>query len=139
MPWPQLGTQSPGSVPHGMDSVSCSERHAEHACCNSHAAIMNDPPRIPNSEFQTPHSPVPVPLPDLGTGSARCESSAWFVEVGELVETGEPLLEVLTPGVTCDVCSPVTGRISRLVKDLDASVLPGEVVAWVDPCSRVTP
>ncbi len=120
--------------------MSCSERHAERACYNNHGAmIMNDPPPIPNSAFRTPHSAVPVPLPDLGTNGEPVRVSAWFVEVGELVETGEPLLEVLTPGVTCDVCSPTTGRISRLVQDLDASVMPGEVVAWIEPsvASRV--
>jgi pyruvate dehydrogenase E2 component (dihydrolipoamide acetyltransferase) len=84
------------------------------------------------SEIPDPKSPIPVPLPDLGTDGDPVRVSAWFVEVGDPVETGEPILEVVTPGVTCDVCSPATGRISRLVHDLDASVLPGDVVAWVD-------
>lgn len=134
MPSPQLGTQLPNWVLNGWGGVSCSEQRAKRACDNHHAAIvMNDPPAIPNSELRIPHSPVPVPLPDLGTAGEPVRVSAWFVEIGELVETGEPILEVLTPGVTCDVCSPTTGRISRLVKDLDASVLPGEVVAWIEP------
>ncbi len=88
---------------------------------------------IPNSEFRAPNSGVPVPLPDLGTGGEPVRVSAWFVEVGDPVEIGEPILEVVAPGITCDVCSPASGRIRRVLKDLDAPVQSGDVVAWVDP------
>ncbi len=100
---------------------------------------MTDFPSNPKSEIPDPKSSVAVPLPDLRTAGEPVRVSAWFVEVGDEVEAGEPILEVVTPGVTCDVCAPVPGRISRIVKDLDAAVRPGEVVAWVEPRSRVTP
>jgi len=90
-------------------------------------------PSNPQSEVPNPKSPVPVLLPELGTADEPVRVSAWFVEVGDLVETGEPILEVMVAGVTCDVCSPAAGRISRALKDLDAVVLPGEVLAWVTP------
>jgi pyruvate dehydrogenase E2 component (dihydrolipoamide acetyltransferase) len=96
-------------------------------------------PSIPKSEIPDPKSSVPVLLPELGTADEAVRVSAWFVEVGDLVETGEPILEVMVAGVTCDVCSPASGRISRALKDLDSVVLPGEVVAWLEPRSRVTP
>jgi pyruvate/2-oxoglutarate dehydrogenase complex dihydrolipoamide acyltransferase (E2) component len=76
--------------------------------------------------------PIYIPLPDLGTGTAPVRVSAWFVEVGDEVEVGEPILEVVIPGVTSDVCSPVTGRISRILKDIDSLVSPGEIVAWIE-------
>ena len=94
---------------------------------------MTDSPSIPNSEFRIPNSPVPVPLPDLGTGDEQLRISAWFVEVGDPVEAGEPIVEVMVAGVTCDVCSPAAGRISRALKNLDAVVVPGEVLAWITP------
>jgi 2-oxoglutarate dehydrogenase E2 component (dihydrolipoamide succinyltransferase) len=94
---------------------------------------MTNSPSIPNSEFRIPNSPVPVLLPELGTADEPVRVSAWFVEVGDPVEAGEPILEVMVAGVTCDVCSPAAGRVSRTVKDLDAVVRPGEVVAWVTP------
>ncbi len=100
--------------------------------------VVTDAPLNRKSEIPNPKSPVPVPLPDLGTAGESVRVSAWFVEVGDEVEAGEPILEVVMPGVTCDVCAPVPGRISRIVKDLDAAILPGEVVAWVEPRSRVT-
>ncbi|MGE5192060.1 MAG: lipoyl domain-containing protein [Deltaproteobacteria bacterium] len=100
---------------------------------------MTDPISNPKSEIPNSQSPIPVPLPDLGTAGEPVRVSAWFVEVGDLVEAGEPILEVVTPGITCDVCSPAAGRICRVVKDLDAGVLPGETVAWVEPRRPVTP
>jgi pyruvate dehydrogenase E2 component (dihydrolipoamide acetyltransferase) len=77
--------------------------------------------------------PLPIPLPDLETGAVVVRVSAWFVEVGDEVETGEPILEVVIPGVTSDVCSPVPGRITRILKDIDAVISPGEIVAWIEP------
>ena len=93
---------------------------------------MNDP--SPN-----PKSSLPISLPDLGTGGAPVRVSAWFVEIGDLIETGEPVLEVVMAGITCDVCSPASGRISRVEKSLDAHVVPGDIVAWVEVSSPVTP
>ena len=94
---------------------------------------MSDFPSVPHSEVRIPNSPVPVPLPDLGTADEPIRISAWFVEVGDAIEAGEPILEVMVAGVTCDVCSPTSGRIRRVLKDLDAAVQSGDVVAWIDP------
>ncbi|HLJ10175.1 MAG TPA: lipoyl domain-containing protein [Planctomycetaceae bacterium] len=76
---------------------------------------------------------ISIPLPDLGTGGEPVHVSAWFVEPGDTVEAGERILEVVVPGVTCDVCSPASGTIIRLAKAIDAPALPGEVVAWLAP------
>jgi pyruvate/2-oxoglutarate dehydrogenase complex dihydrolipoamide acyltransferase (E2) component len=84
-------------------------------------------------------SEIPIVLPDLGTGGAAVGVSAWFVEPGDVVEAGERILEVAIPGVTCDVSSPSAGRITRLVPDLDAQLLPGSVVAWLVPAGPGAP
>jgi pyruvate/2-oxoglutarate dehydrogenase complex dihydrolipoamide acyltransferase (E2) component len=80
-----------------------------------------------------PPSPVPVVVPDLGTAGEPVSLSAWFVEPGESVEVGEPLFEVALPGISCDVAAPVSGRVSRLVKEIDTLVVPGDIVAWLEP------
>ncbi len=85
------------------------------------------------SPSSDPRSPVPVVVPDLGTAGELVSLSAWFVEPGESVEAGEPLFEVALPGITCDVAAPVSGRVSRLAKDIDSLVAPGDVVAWLEP------
>jgi pyruvate/2-oxoglutarate dehydrogenase complex dihydrolipoamide acyltransferase (E2) component len=88
-----------------------------------------------DSPSPSSHSPttVPVVVPDLGTAGEPVSLSAWFVEPGESVDAGEPLFEVALPGITCDVLATVSGRVGRLVKDIDALVAPGDVVAWVEP------
>lgn len=78
-------------------------------------------------------SQVPVPLPDLGTAGQPVSLVAWLVEPGDSVDIGDRMLEVAIPGITCDVCSPATGIVARLEKPIDAQVLPGEVVAWIEP------
>jgi pyruvate/2-oxoglutarate dehydrogenase complex dihydrolipoamide acyltransferase (E2) component len=83
--------------------------------------------------FAHPPTPVPVVVPELGAAGEAVTLSAWFVEPGESVEAGEPLFEVALPGITCDVAAPLSGRVSRLVKDIDAPVIPGETVAWIEP------
>ena len=87
---------------------------------------MEEPTNCPQSEL------FRVPLPDLGTGAAEVRVSAWFVEVGDVVDAGDPLLEVVIPGLTSDVCSPATGRIMRILKEIDETVRPGEIVAWIE-------
>jgi pyruvate/2-oxoglutarate dehydrogenase complex dihydrolipoamide acyltransferase (E2) component len=87
----------------------------------------------PDPRPPTPSAPpTAIPLPDLGTAGEAVRVSAWFVDPGELVEAGDPILEVVMPGMTCDVCSPFSGRLVRILKDIDAMVLPGDEVAWVD-------
>jgi pyruvate/2-oxoglutarate dehydrogenase complex dihydrolipoamide acyltransferase (E2) component len=85
------------------------------------------------SPSSDPRSPVPVVVPDLGTAGEPVSLSAWFVEPGESVEVGEPLFEVALPGISCDVAAPVSGRVSRLVKEIDTLVVPGDIVAWLEP------
>ncbi|MGQ0636670.1 MAG: lipoyl domain-containing protein [Planctomycetaceae bacterium] len=75
---------------------------------------------------------TPVTIPAVGAAGNTLCVSAWFVEPGDTVEAGEPLVEVLLSGVTCDVPSPVCGRLARIERDLDAEICEGEVVAWIE-------
>lgn len=80
---------------------------------------------------------VPIVLPDVGAQGAALRVSAWFVEPGDSVEAGESVLEVMIPGVTCDVPAPVSGAIARLERQLDALVAPGDIVAWIAPSPAI--
>ena len=72
-------------------------------------------------------------MPDLGTAGEPVSLVAWLVEPGDTVEAGDRLLEVAIPGITCDVCAPASGVVGRLEKAIDAQVLPGDVLAWIEP------
>lgn len=78
-------------------------------------------------------TPVPVILPDLGASGSPLRISNWFVEPGDDVLAGDAILEVLLPGVTCDIPAPVSGRIDRIAKDVEATVQTGDTLAWIVP------
>lgn len=78
---------------------------------------------------------IPVELPELGLGprGEAVQVSGWLVEIGDRVERGDRIVEVLVPGVTFDVVAPVGGRIDRIAVRVDETVPPGGVLAWIDP------
>ena len=77
--------------------------------------------------------PLPILLPELGAGGHSLRISSWFVEPGDVVEAGDCLAEVLTGGMTCDVPTPIAGRITALEKEIDAVVQSADVLAWIEP------
>jgi pyruvate/2-oxoglutarate dehydrogenase complex dihydrolipoamide acyltransferase (E2) component len=75
---------------------------------------------------------VPVSLPDLGAADEPIRISCWLVDLGEPVDEGDRLLEVLIQGVTFDVPAPATGVLTRIEKSLDARVHTGEALGWIE-------
>lgn len=78
---------------------------------------------------------TPIVMPDLGTEGQPVCISAWFVEPGDLVESGDRVMEVLVTGVTCDLPAPAAGRIVRIEKPTESPVHPGDVLGWIDPAT----
>ncbi len=74
---------------------------------------------------------IEVRTPDLGSAEP-VQVSAWLVNVGETVLEGDRLVELLLPGVTYDVPSPVTGRLVEAAVPLNASVVAGDLLARID-------
>ena len=75
---------------------------------------------------------APVLLPDLGSADEPVRISCWLVDLGESVDEGDRLIEVLVQGVTFDVPAPVTGTLTRIEKSLDAQVQVGETLGWIE-------
>ncbi len=50
-------------------------------------------------------------MPDLGEGTVEAEVVAWHVKVGDLVEDGQLMAEVMTDKAAVEVPAPVNGRI----------------------------
>lgn len=73
---------------------------------------------------------VPVTMPDLGV--PRASLSLWFVEAGDRVEEGERLLEVLAGPATFDLSAPAAGRLTRRTVLPDDSVVPGQVLGYIE-------
>jgi 2-oxoglutarate dehydrogenase E2 component (dihydrolipoamide succinyltransferase)/2-oxoisovalerate dehydrogenase E2 component (dihydrolipoyl transacylase) len=72
----------------------------------------------------------PVILPDLG--AAPIELSLWFVDNGDLVRSGDRLVEVLVAGATFDVPSPATGTMCQRLAWPRDPIVPGQVLGLVE-------
>jgi pyruvate/2-oxoglutarate dehydrogenase complex dihydrolipoamide acyltransferase (E2) component len=71
-----------------------------------------------------------VRLPELG--AAPVHLSLWYATPGDLVYSGDRLVEVLAAGATFDVSAPVTGRlIERHAWPRDL-LQPGQVLGVVE-------
>ena len=62
-------------------------------------------------------------LPDLGEGMVEAEIVAWHVGIGEQVEEGQVIVDVMTDKANVEVPAPVKGRVLR------TSGEPGDLVA----------
>jgi pyruvate/2-oxoglutarate dehydrogenase complex dihydrolipoamide acyltransferase (E2) component len=75
---------------------------------------------------------VPILLPELGAGRDVVRVSCWLVDLGDNVEEGDRVVEVIVPGVTFDVSAPISGILSRIEKLPDAPVASGDVLGWIE-------
>lgn len=76
-----------------------------------------------------------IRLPDLSAGEEAIRVSTWLVDVGEAIEPGERLVDVLIPGVSFSVASPAAGRLVKIERMTDSFVRPGDVLGWLEPAS----
>jgi len=73
----------------------------------------------------------PVVLPDLGT-ETEIRISSWLVDLGDYVEAGDRVAEVLMRGITFDVAASAAGILTEIVKPLDAVVRAGDTLGWIE-------
>ncbi|MFA5645408.1 MAG: lipoyl domain-containing protein [Candidatus Ratteibacteria bacterium] len=58
--------------------------------------------------------------------------SFWYASEGEEVESGKPLVEVITEKTSFTVESPWTGRLVKIYAEEGAEISKGEVVADIE-------
>jgi len=76
---------------------------------------------------------VEVKLPPLGEDAPdEAEVSFWYVEVGERVEEGQDMVEMLTDKAAFTVPAPVGGLIKSIEADEGQKVKVGQVIAIVE-------
>lgn len=56
----------------------------------------------------------------------------WYVEVDGSVNSGEPLVEIMTDKVNMDVCSEVSGTVVELCVEEEGRIAPGDLLAVLD-------
>lgn len=75
--------------------------------------------------------PHAVRMPALGQTTDELRIVAWLKGEGELVERGEPLLEVETDKATLQVEAAVSGTLLAIATGVDQTVAAGSVIAYI--------
>lgn len=75
---------------------------------------------------------TPVVLPELGADADTVRVSSWLVDIGDTVEEGDRLVEVLIRGITFDVPAPSAGRLTRIEKFGGSAVRAGDILGWIE-------
>jgi pyruvate/2-oxoglutarate dehydrogenase complex dihydrolipoamide acyltransferase (E2) component len=74
-----------------------------------------------------------VRLPDLGEDAGTsAKVTFWYFEVGDRVEEGSDLVEMMTDKATFNVPSPKSGFLAEIVADEGEIVSVGEVLAIIE-------
>ncbi|MCK7676968.1 2-oxoglutarate dehydrogenase, E2 component, dihydrolipoamide succinyltransferase [Corynebacterium sp. CCM 9186] len=72
-----------------------------------------------------------VEMPELGESVTEGTITRWLKEVGDTVETDEPLLEVSTDKVDTEIPSPTSGVLTKILAEEDDTVDVGSVIAEI--------
>lgn len=75
---------------------------------------------------------MPVVVPDLVVGDT-VTVSLWLVPQGASVLEGDRIVELLAGAATIDIEAPVAGTVVAQRFDEDDAVLPGAVLAEIEP------
>jgi len=73
-----------------------------------------------------------ITVPDLGDTVEEAEISQWLVKVGDSVEEGAPLVEVLVDKASMELTAEFGGRVKALLKEEGAIVSVGEDIAVLE-------
>ena len=74
---------------------------------------------------------IEIKVPDLGEGAAEATFTAWLKQVGDTVQAGEPIAEIMTEKVNLEVESPADGVLAEQIVKEEETILPGAVLGIV--------
>jgi pyruvate/2-oxoglutarate dehydrogenase complex dihydrolipoamide acyltransferase (E2) component len=72
---------------------------------------------------------VPIVCPELG--ESRVRVGVWSAAVGTTVVQGEPLVDVVLPGLCWTVAAPRDGRLVEICVRDRATLSGGDVLGWL--------
>src|SRR4051794_39249936 len=76
--------------------------------------------------------PVEVRVPVLGESVTEATVASWLKHEGDVVEAGEPLVELETDKVNVDVAAERSGVLASIVKAAGETVHRGDILATVN-------
>ena len=75
---------------------------------------------------------IPIIVPQLHSSDDTLSISGWLVDLSDRVVTGDLIVELLIPGITFDMAAESSGRLTEILKPVDAIVHSGETIGWID-------
>jgi len=76
---------------------------------------------------------VEVTIPKLGLTMQEATVVRWLKKPGDAVKSGEPLLEIETEKITCEVESPPDGTLSEIVVGDGTVAAVAAVIGLIEP------
>lgn len=74
----------------------------------------------------------PIVLPELGASDEEIRVSCWLAELGDWIDEGDRLVEILLDGVTFDVTADRSGTLAQIECPMEAVVRSGDVLGWIE-------
>ena len=75
---------------------------------------------------------IPITIPDSLAGEQPLRLGEWSVDVGDSVDAGECLAELICPGLAIDLPAPANGVVAELIRQPEQSVTAGEILGWLE-------
>lgn len=72
---------------------------------------------------------IEVKLPEIGEGVTEATIVQWNFGIGDRVQAGDVLLEIMTDKVNLEVEAETAGRLEAILADADDEVRVGTVIA----------
>ncbi|BCL80313.1 dihydrolipoamide acetyltransferase component of pyruvate dehydrogenase complex [Ktedonobacteria bacterium brp13] len=82
--------------------------------------------------------PTPVTMPRLGESVSEGTIGAWLKKEGDLVEQDEAIAEVITDKINAELPSPVAGRLTKVLVQVDETVPVGAEIALIEESADVS-
>jgi len=76
---------------------------------------------------------VEMILPKFGLTMAEASIVRWLKNEGDSITAGEPLLEIETEKITCEVEASATGTLAKIVVPAGTTVPVSTVIAVIEP------
>src|SRR5215207_6904955 len=75
--------------------------------------------------------PVEIRVPTLGESVTEATIASWLKHEGDVVDAGEPLVELETDKVNVDVAAERAGVLTKVLRAAGETVHPGDILATV--------
>ena len=81
--------------------------------------------------------PTPVKMPRLGESVAEGTVGSWLKKEGDWIEKDESLAEIITDKINAELPSPVAGRLTKILVQVDQTVPVGADIALIEESADV--